>query len=186
MGLTTFHDTAIEGCWLIEVQKSIDDRGSFQNLFNEQIFLKTGFDEKIVQVNHSVNPRRGTLRGLHFQIPPDAEIKIVTCLTGKIQDVAVDLRKNSPSFLKWIAVELSHNATNILLIPKGCAHGFITLEDDSTILYLHSEKYVQESERGINYLDPRLNITWKESVNVISNRDKNLPFLENNFEGLVL
>jgi dTDP-4-dehydrorhamnose 3,5-epimerase len=181
-----FHATEIEGCYLIEAGKATDDRGWFLRLFDEGAFKEIGFTEKIVQINQANNRKRGTLRGMHYQISPHAETKIVSCLSGKLWDVAVDLRKNSQTFLKWTSVELSSDQSKIFMIAKGCAHGYVTLEDDTTVLYFHSEVYSPQQERGINYLDPTLKIEWKGAIAIVSDRDKNLPFLEKDFEGISL
>ena len=155
-------------------------------MFDEEAFREIGFTGKIVQINQSNNHKRGTLRGLHYQRPPHAETKIICCLSGKLWDVAVDLRKNSSTFLKWTSVELNSDEPKIFLIAEGCAHGYVTLQDNTTILYFHSEIYSPGHEGGINYLDPILNITWKEAITLISDRDKSLPFLEKDFEGISL
>ena len=181
-----FHATEIEGCYLVETARAADDRGWFLRLFDEAAFKEVGFAEKIVQINQANNRKSGTLRGLHYQVPPNAETKIVSCLSGKLWDVAVDLRRNSSTFLKWTSVELGSDEPKIFLIAKGCAHGYVTLQDNTTVLYFHSEVYSPQQEQGINYLDPTLKIEWKEGVSMISDRDKNLPFLEKDFEGISL
>jgi len=187
MGVSlNFRATEIEGCYLVETERASDDRGWFQRLFDEAPFKEAGFKEKIVQINQANNKNRGTLRRLHYQLPPHAESKIVSCLSGKLRDVAVDLRKNSSTFLKWISVELSSDKPKFFLIAKGCAHGYATLQENTTVLYFHSGIYSPEYERGINYLDPILNIAWKETITTISDRDKGLPFLEKDFEGIAL
>jgi dTDP-4-dehydrorhamnose 3,5-epimerase len=179
-----FSETEIEGCYLAQPARVADDRGWFQRLFDEGAFKEIGFSERIVQVNQANNSRRGTLRGLHYQVPPHAETKIIYCVSGKLWDVAVDLRKNSRTFLKWTAVELSSDDPKIFMIAKGCAHGYVTLQDNTGVIYFHSEIYSPEHERGINYLDPVLNIAWKEAIGTVSDRDQNLPSLKKDFEGI--
>ena len=128
-------------------------------------------------INISETNKKGTLRGLHFQKYPFQEIKIIRCIKGKIFDVAVDLRKDSKSFLQYESIILEEGDNKAFVIPEGCAHGFQTLKDNCSIIYIHSKQYSKESEDGVNYLDPRLNIKWPEKVTFISNRDKSLNFL---------
>ena len=138
----------------------------------------------IAQINLSETRRRGALRGMHFQHPPHAEGKWVRCLRGRVFDVAVDLRRESPAFLRWHAVELSPEKANAFFIPEGCAHGFQALEDDCQLLYLHTAAYAPESEGGVRWDDPRLAIDWPLAVTDISERDLNHPLIGEDFKGL--
>jgi dTDP-4-dehydrorhamnose 3,5-epimerase len=179
-----FNKTSINGVYLIDLDLFEDERGWFARTFCKNEFEKIGFTEEWVQVNHSFTKRRGTLRGLHFQNPPNTEIKLVRCIAGKIFDVAVDLRINSPTFLKWFGTELSAANKKMLYIPAGVAHGFLTLSDDVEIIYHHSAFYTPSSEGGIHYLDPSLKINWPGEILHLSERDKNFPHLSANFKGI--
>jgi dTDP-4-dehydrorhamnose 3,5-epimerase len=139
----------------------------------------------VAQINHTGTRKKGTVRGMHFQYPPHAELKLVSCLRGHIWDVAVDLRAGSPTFLKWHAEELSAENGRAMLIPEGCAHGFQTLTNDVEMLYVHSAPYVTESEGGVRATDPLLAISWPMPIAEISERDANHPLLDSHFLGVV-
>jgi dTDP-4-dehydrorhamnose 3,5-epimerase len=138
----------------------------------------------IVQANRTVTARAGTVRGMHFQRPPHAEVKIVACTRGRVLDVVVDLRRGSPTFLRWHAEELSEANGASLLIPEGCAHGFQSLEDGAEMLYFHTAAYVPTAEGGLDALDPRLGIAWPRAIAVRSPRDASHPPIGDDFEGL--
>ena len=140
----------------------------------------------IVQINHTLTVMRGTVRGLHFQYPPHAEIKIVSCLRGEVFDVAVDLRQGSPTFLQWHGEILSASNHRTLLIPEGFAHGFQTLSDDCELLYFHTAAYQPSAEGGLNAQDPKLNIFWPETVVELSSRDAGQPLVNEEFVGVVI
>ncbi len=176
----------LNGLAVLERKRRTDPRGSFERLFEDDVFAELGFAPQICQINLSHTRGKGTVRGMHFQHPPACENKIVTCLSGSIFDVAIDLRKDSPSFLQWHSEILSDDNRRSLVIPEGFAHGFQALSDDISILYFHSHAYAPESEGGLSYDDPELGIQWPLSVTEISDRDRNWPRLTNNFEGLVL
>ncbi len=167
--------------WILE-----DHRGSFSRLFCSEIFKEAGFPHPVSQINHTHTRRQGTIRGLHFQHPPHAEIKVVTCLRGEVYDVAVDLRKDSPTFLSWQGVVLSETNHTSLVIPQGFAHGFQALTDDCELLYLHSESHHPEAEGGIHPEEPRLNISWPRRIGEISERDQAWAFLPAHFPGISL
>ena len=179
--MTELIKTSIKGVFEYQSKSSEDIRGSFLNLFrrNETVFKKSWNKRGISQVNLSSTSRKGTIRGLHLQLSPHSEAKIVRCINGKVWDVAVDLRTHSKTYKAWHAVELSAQKANAILIPEGCAHGFQVLEENSQLLYIHSGFWVQESESGIRWNDPTLNIKWPLTANEISNRDQNLPYLKN-------
>jgi dTDP-4-dehydrorhamnose 3,5-epimerase len=140
-------------------------------LYCAQEFAAVGITRRLAQVNHSGTRRRGTVRGLHFQYPPHSETKVVTCIVGRIFDVAVDLRRRSPTFLHWFGAELSAENQQSLVIPPGCAHGYQTLIDDSELIYLVTAAYSAQAEDGINPLDPAVGIRWPEAVGEVSERD---------------
>ncbi|TVQ84732.1 MAG: dTDP-4-dehydrorhamnose 3,5-epimerase [Micavibrio sp.] len=168
----SFHTTGLADLWLCVRGDFSDARGVFAKLFSAPDFKKIGVEKPLRQINHSLSREKGTVRGLHFQYPPHAETRIVTCTAGKIFDVAVDLRKNSPTYLKHYGVELSPKARNCLVIPEGFAHGFQTLEKNCEITYLHTGDYVPDAEDGLNVADPALGIDWPLPVSGLSERDK--------------
>ena len=173
-----FHKTKIEGLYIIEPELKIDERGYFARIFCKKEFAKIGLKFEIVQINRSSNLKKGTLRGMHFQKPPKAEDKIVQCLKGAIYDVAIDLRKDSKTFGRWIAVELTEENRKMFFIPKGFAHGFQSLRDNSEILYFMSEFYSPEHESGVRWDDPFFNIAWPIKNPILSENDKNWPLVE--------
>lgn len=186
------HDTItaqplpLAGLLLLNRDNKADSRGSFERLYCASLFRRFGIESPIDQINLTHTLRRGTVRGMHFQRFPNAEDKVVSCLRGRVLDVAVDVRPNSPTFLKWHAVELSPDAYNALLIPKGFAHGFQTMTDDCEMLYFHTASYSPADEGGINPADPRLDIDWPLRVTEISERDFAHPFIDENFVGVTV
>lgn len=179
-----FHRSRLEGLVRIERQSSNDIRGSFNRLFCTQEFQKIGLTKPVVQINHSLTRNRGTIRGMHFQHSPDMEAKIVTCMRGRVLDVAVDIRSGSETFLQWYARELSERNQTSLYIPEGFAHGFQALTDDCHMLYLHTGPYAPDSEGGLNALDPLIAIDWPLEARDISERDLDLPLLDSKFTGI--
>ena len=179
-------ETSIPGVWIIESTSWLDERGTFSRLFCARELQIVLGPRIIVQINHSITRRAGAIRGLHYQNPPHAEMKIVRCLRGGVFDVAVDLRNGSSTFLQWTSVELTPENRLALVIPEGCAHGFQVLEDDSEILYLHSAFYASEAEGAARYDDPRIGIAWPLKPTDLSPRDLAQPFLEEDFKGIVL
>lgn len=175
----TIEETPFKNLLLIKPNLLKDERGFFTRIFCKKIFSKFGFTDDFVQFNQSFNSLKGTIRGIHFQIPPFAEAKLVRCVNGSVFDIAVDLRKDSPTYLKYYGIELNDKNLFCLLIPEGFAHGFQTLEDNSIMLYHHTNFYTPSAESGIRYDDPKLNIQWPEQVTNISNRDLLFPFLNN-------
>ncbi|QLF71757.1 dTDP-4-dehydrorhamnose 3,5-epimerase family protein (plasmid) [Peteryoungia desertarenae] len=168
--------TTLAGLWHVTRNPLGDARGYLERVFCVDELVSWSH-RPIAQVNRTFTATKGTLRGLHFQHPPSAECKYVTCLKGAVFDVAVDLRKASPTFGQWFGVEISAQAHNALLIPEGFAHGFQTLTDDVEMLYLHSASYASSSEGGVNALDPALAVAWPIKVYNRSPRDQDLPFL---------
>jgi len=173
-----FQELKIKGAWLIEPEKQEDDRGFFARTWCQREFAARGLTTTFVQCNISFNKKKGTLRGLHYQVPPAAEAKLIMCVKGAIHDVIVDLRQDSPTYLHWLAVELTRNEHKLLYIPEGCAHGFQTTEPETEIFYLHTQFFSPEHERGIRYNDPTLSIRWPLEVAMISERDQCHPYLQ--------
>jgi dTDP-4-dehydrorhamnose 3,5-epimerase len=171
-----FIPMTIEGAYIIELDVHKDERGSFAREFCTAEFAKFGIDFQIKQCNISKNPHKGTLRGLHYQSVPYPEKKIVSCFQGSCFDVIVDLRENSPTYMKWQGVEL--NNTKAVYIPEYCAHGFQTLEDDTIIFYQLDEYFQSEYYKGLRWNDPKLGICWKDCEKlIISQRDESYALL---------
>ncbi len=186
MGQFSIFDTPIEGLKVIERKPNSDSRGFLARIFCADQLKSAGWRKSIAQINQTVTKKRGTVRGMHFQIPPYSEMKLVSCLQGEVWDVAVDLRRNSKTFLHWYAERLSAENCRALLIPEGFAHGFQALTDNCELLYLHSEVYVREAEAGIYLNDPTLNIPWPLEFMEISKRDSEHPLLNDQFIGIEL
>ena len=177
-------DTPLHGLKLIQRNPIGDHRGYLERMFCWEELQPVIPGRSIVQINHTLTSKRGTVRGLHFQYPPHAETKIVSCLRGEVFDVAVDLRQGSSTFLHWHAEILSANNHRTLLIPEGFAHGFQTLTEDCELLYFHTTTYQLGSEGGLNAQDPRLDIRWPEAVIELSSRDAAHPLLTEGFVGV--
>ena len=173
-----FQDTGLEGLVLVELESVSDERGTFARTFDAAEWEARGMCARVLQCNLSRNVRRGTLRGLHYQEAPHGETKLVRCSRGAIFDVAVDLRRDSPTFLRWFGAELSGENGRMLHIPAGFAHGFLTLADDSEVLYQMSDVYVPEAARGVRWDDAAFAIEWPGPPAVISERDRNYPDFE--------
>ncbi len=181
-----FHKTPMKGAHVIELEPFKDERGMFSRLFCKEELEKIGHTGEIVQVNHSVTREKGALRGMHYQRPPHAEIKIVRCIRGAVFDVMVDIRKGSDTFLKWFGVELTRENNKAVYIPQGFAHGFQVLAPDSELLYFHAEFYSPEHEGALCFEDPAVGIEWPLEVTDISGRDRSHPFINESFEGVSL
>jgi dTDP-4-dehydrorhamnose 3,5-epimerase len=162
----------LEGSFLVNLEQNKDDRGFFARLFCQDEFVKMGLNDKWVQINNSYNEKKGTMRGLHFQRSPNAEIKLVRCLKGAIWDVIVDLRYESKTYGKWFGAELNEQNRTMMYVPRGFAHGFITLVDKTEIIYFVSNPYVKELEEGLLWNDDFINIKWPIYPSIISNKDK--------------
>lgn len=172
-------ETGIDGLKLIEPRIFADGRGWFAETYTDKKYFEAGIPMRFVQDNHVYSAKRGTLRGLHFQTVPKAQTKLVRCLKGAILDAAVDLRKESPTYKQWFAVELNAQNQKQLLIPKGFAHGYITLADDTEVFYKVDEYYWPQNEGIIAYNDPEIGIGWGwEGVPLLSDKDRNAPFLK--------
>jgi dTDP-4-dehydrorhamnose 3,5-epimerase len=170
-----FTETGLPGAFLIEAEPQVDDRGFFVRIFCQKEFTARGVNASVAQANTSFSRSRGTLRGLHYQLPPHAEAKLVFCTQGSVYDVIVDLRSDSPTFRKWYGVELTSENHRLLYLPEGFAHGHLTLADDTLVTYLVSEFYAPRAERGIRYDDPAFGIQWPEEAVVVSEKDLSWP-----------
>jgi dTDP-4-dehydrorhamnose 3,5-epimerase len=179
-----FSETPLQGSFTVELKPFIDDRGWFARYYSKEEFQEIGHTKEWIQMNHSVSYKKGTIRGMHFQIAPYKEIKMVRCIRGAVFDIIVDIRNDSKTFLKWVGVELSAVNKRMLYIPEGFAHGFQCLTDDCELLYHHSEIYQPQAEAGIRFNDPMINIQWPLPVSVISERDATHPLLNENFKGV--
>jgi len=170
-----FYEVKLPGVFEIQVEPRVDERGFFARLWCQKEFEAKGLNPKLVQCSVSVNTSKGTLRGMHFQAHPYEETKLVRCSKGAIYDVVLDLRPSSPRFREWFAAVLTADNRKAVYIPEGCAHGFMTLEDDTEVLYQITEFYHAESARGVRWNDPAFEITWPGAVEVISERDRTYP-----------
>lgn len=180
----TINKTPIESLYIIDTDAFIDHRGAFARWFCEGELKEIIGNRHIKNVNFSRTTKKGSIRGMHFQKPPKAEMKMVRCIKGKILDVVVDIRKDSPTFLQHYAVELSAENMKLFVIPEGFAHGFQSLENDCEIMYLVTEFYSPENESGLRYSDPKLDINWPLNVTDISTKDENHSLVQNSFEGV--
>jgi len=176
--------TAIAGLRVLQRKPRGDDRGYLERMFCADELEPLLSGRRIAQINHTFTARRGAIRGLHFQYPPHAETKFVSCLRGEVFDLAVDLRRNSPTFLRWHGEILSADNHKTMLIPEGFAHGFQTLTDDCEMLYLHTAAYHAAAEGGLLPEDPRLAIAWPLPVSGLSSRDARHPLLDDAFAGI--
>jgi len=171
-----FVELKIKGVYLISIEKIEDSRGFFARTWDSEEFKNHDLISNFVQSSISSNKKKGTIRGMHFQLPPYEETKIVSCITGSVFDVIIDLRKNSPTFKQWISNVLDSKNHHMLYIPKGIAHGFQTIEDNSEIYYKMSEYYKSEYYRGARFDDPNFKINWPLEISNISEDDKNWNF----------
>jgi len=171
-----FTETKLPGAFVIELEEHADERGFFARTFCEREFKAQGLNPDVVQCNVSFNKRKGTLRGMHFQVAPFAETKLVRCTSGSIYDVIIDLRPSSPAFKQYFAVELSAGNRKMLYIPEAFAHGFQTLENDTEVFYQMSQYYSPEHARGVRWDDPAFGIRWPEDERIIVERDRNYPY----------
>jgi dTDP-4-dehydrorhamnose 3,5-epimerase len=184
--LMQIRQTGISGVCVVDTAMRADHRGAFGRLFCEEALAPVLDGRRIVQINSSRTTALGAIRGMHYQLPPHAEMKLVRCLRGRVYDVALDLREDSPTFLHWHAEELSADNASMLVIPEGCAHGFQVLEPESELLYLHTTAYAPDAERGIMYSDPAAAIRWPLAVTDISRRDLSHPLMAADSKGIAL
>jgi dTDP-4-dehydrorhamnose 3,5-epimerase len=172
-----FSPTKLSGVWLVDLERHEDERGFFARSWCQSEFERHGLNPRLVQCNVSFNRKRGTLRGMHYQVAPHAEVKLVRCTRGAIYDVAVDLRPESQTYRQWVGVELTAENGRALYIAEGFAHGFQTLADDSEVFYQMSEFFHPDCARGLRWNDPAFGISWPAPNPIISERDQNLPLL---------
>ncbi len=173
-----FKETDLGGAYLLELEAVEDERGFFARTFCRQEFAHQGLNFTVAQANLSQTQKRGTLRGMHYQVEPMAEAKVVQCVHGSLYDVIIDLRPQSATCCRWLGVELSAFNRRLLYVPEGFAHGFQTLEDDTAVHYLMSQFYAPEYARGVRWNDPAFGIKWPLSDPVISEKDRQLPDYE--------
>lgn len=179
-----FHQTPLKDACTIELEKRGDDRGFFARFFCRNEFDAAGLATQFVQVNNSLSAKKGTLRGLHYQLAPAAEVKVVRCIRGALFDVIIDIRADSPTFGKWFGAELTAENRLMMYVPRGFAHAILTLADDTEALYLVSDFYSPENERGIRWNDPRFNIAWPIAPAEISEKDATWPDFDPVFHGV--
>jgi dTDP-4-dehydrorhamnose 3,5-epimerase len=179
-----FTPTHLAGSYVVELEPFTDERGWFARYFCKNEFEAIGHNKEWLQMNHSFTKEKGTLRGMHFQHPPHSEIKLVRCIAGAVYDVIVDLREGSATFLQYFGLELSAANRRMIYIPEGFAHGFITLADNTELLYHHSRFYTPGAEGGLHYNDPRLGIQWPASPAILSDRDQQHLYIDNRFKGI--
>jgi len=179
-----FHGSPLPPARLVEIEKHGDARGWFARVFCAREFEQSNLEHKFIQANNSCSLRRGTLRGLHYQLPPSAEVKLVRCIRGAFFDAILDLRPQSPSFGEWFGAELSAGNGLMMYVPQGFAHGILTLEDNSEAFYLSSAFYTPEQERGVRWNDPRFGIRWPIEPAEMSAKDSSWPDFDPVFHGL--
>ena len=177
-----FVETVISGVFEVRHDLRSDARGRFKRQYCEAEFAAAGLHTRWVQVNHSVTLGRGAIRGLHFQRPPHAEAKLVSCPVGRAFDVAIDLRRGSDTFLKWTAIEIGESVS--VYIPEGCAHGFQALTDEVHLIYQHSAAYARDAEDGLRFDDPAISLAWPLPIGTVSDRDRAFALIGDGFEGL--
>ncbi len=178
-----FRPLKLKSAYLIDLQKHEDTRGFFARYYCAEEFANHGLNTQWLQMNNSLSKKKGTLRGLHFQYPPHAEIKLIRCIKGAVWDVIVDIRKKSTTYGKWFGIELNEENRSMIYVPKGFAHGFQSLCDEAELLYMHSERYAPNADGGINPLDPELKIKWPLDISEISERDLKHPNVSEIFNG---
>ena len=179
-----FHKTPVQDARVIELEKRGDDRGFFARFFCEQEFAKDGLETRFVQANNSLSAKKGTLRGLHYQLAPAAEVKVVRCVRGALWDAIVDLRPDSPTYKKWFGAELTAENRLMMYVPRGFAHAILTLTDDTEAFYLVSSLYAPAEERGVRWNDPAFNIDWPIKPEEISPKDAAWPDFDPEFHGV--
>lgn len=179
-----FKATKLTGSYEVKLTPHMDSRGWFARFFCKNEFKQIGHTREWVQMNHSFTIQKGAIRGMHFQYPPEGEIKLVRCISGAVYDVIIDLRKASPTFLQWYGIELTADTKNMLYIPEGFAHGFQTLTENCELIYLHTGFYTPTGEGGVRYDDPAVKIQWPLPVSELSERDKKHSFIDQYFEGI--
>jgi dTDP-4-dehydrorhamnose 3,5-epimerase len=179
-----FHPTTLEGAYTIEPERRGDDRGFFARVFCQNELKHQGLSPHVVQVNNSLSAKKGTLRGLHYQLAPKAEVKIVRCVRGALWDAIVDLRPDSPTFSQWFGAELNAENRLMMYVPKGFAHGILTLTDDVEAFYMVNEFYAPDQERGLRWNDQKFKIDWPIEPSEVSPKDTRWPDFDPRFHGI--
>jgi dTDP-4-dehydrorhamnose 3,5-epimerase len=181
-----FSETNLKGAYVIEIKKIEDDRGFFGRSFCRREMEEHGLKSDVMQANTSFSHKKGTLRGIHYQVPPYEEAKLIRCVRGSIFDVIIDLREGSPTFMKWTGVELNADNYKMVYVPEGFAHGFLSLEDNTEVYYNVTAFYTPGAERGIRWNDPAFNIEWPLEPVVISKKDREHPdFISRSHNSLI-
>jgi dTDP-4-dehydrorhamnose 3,5-epimerase len=178
-------ENPFKNAFVLQTEPYIDHRGKFGRIYCQDELKQIGHYKQIVQINHSLTRKSGAIRGMHFQYPPKAEIKMVKCLRGSVFDVIVDLRRDSDTLLQWYGEVLSDENLKMMYVPEGFAHGFQTLEENTELLYLHTEFYSPEHEGGVRYDDHMLRISWPLEVTEASKKDQEYPLLSKDFRGIM-
>ena len=173
-----FSETKLSGAYIIDIEKNEDQRGFFARIWDKNEFSEMGLDSEFVQSSISINKKKGTIRGMHYQTKPYEESKIVRCTKGRIFDVIIDLRPDSKTCKEWFSIELGEDNYKMLYIPKGFAHGFQTLEDHTEVLYIMTEKFMEDYSRGLLWNDPVFSITWPINNSIISKKDLSYEMIE--------
>jgi len=179
-----FSETKLKGLYMIEPEPFRDDRGLFFRSFCKKEFFEVGLEKEFVQINQSINLKKYTFRGLHYQVKPFQDSKLIRCINGKVLDIIVDVRKKSETFLNTFTIELSSKNKRMLYVPEGFAHGFLTLEDNSQLIYHHTSYYQPGFEGEINYNDPKIQLDLPHSIDVISKKDVEISLLNDKFKGI--
>lgn len=181
-----FHPTPLGGAYTVELERRGDERGFFARVFCQEEFGKAGLSRNFVQINNALSLRKGTLRGMHYQLPGSAEVKLVRCIRGSFYDVILDLRPDSPTFGQWFGAELSSDNRLMMYVPRGFAHGLMTLEANTEALYLVDAFYSPALERGIRFDDPKFAISWPLPPSEMSDKDRNWPGFDAEYHGIHL
>lgn len=179
-----FHPSPLKGGYTIALEKSGDERGFFARFFCEREFAKAGLNTKFVQANNSLSAQKGTLRGLHYQLPPAAEVKLVRCLRGALYDVILDLRPDSPTHRQWFGAELNEDNRLMMYVPRGFAHAILTLHDNTEVFYMVSDFYAPQQERGVRNNDPQFKIKWPITPVNVSQKDAAWPDFDPEYHGV--
>ena len=179
-----FHKAPLQDAYVIEMEPRGDERGFFARAYCENEFREAGLVSHYAQINNSLSVQKGTLRGMHYQLPPAAEVKLVRCLRGALYDVIADMRPDSSTYGKWFGIELNEDNRTMLYVPRGFAHGFITLRENTEAFYMVSDPYMPGGERGLRYDDPHLGIEWPLEPSVISDKDQNWPLFDPEFHAV--
>ncbi len=179
-----FHKTPLDGAFTIELERRGDERGFFSRFFCEKEFAAAGLETRFPQINNSVSARKGAIRGLHYQLTPNAEVKVMRCVRGAMYDVIVDLRAGSPTYLHWFGAELTAENRTMMYVPRGFAHGFLSLTDEVEVVYMASAFYAPGSERGLRWDDPVIGIEWPIKPVEVSDKDRSWPDFDSGWHGV--